>query len=250
MSMQFFAPRGPQNELLKLPSTYRRSVRWLPQIGDIFPDFTAETTQGPLRLWEWAEGHWVHLFSHPAAFTPVCTTELASFASLDKEWKECKVKLLGLTGSSIASQIGWHDEIEDLFGLPITFPNATDPGMELAHLFGMIHENESHDWPIRKSFILDPMMRIQMIFEYPLYVGRNTEEILRVTRALQLRAETGAATPADWQNGDMAIIPANMSNIEAFRVFGSMPRSLTPYLRVIEQPKGRNMPIIPVAVGS
>lgn len=239
MTMQFFTPRGPQNEFLKLPSSYRRTVRWLPQIGDIFPDFSVETTQGPIRFWEWADGHWVHLFSHPAAFTPVCTTELASFASMAPDWAESNVKLLGLTGSSIDSQIAWHDEIEALFNLTIAFPNAYDPDAKLAQLFGMIHNKDSHDepqdWPIRKSFIIDPAMRVQMIFEYPMYVGRNTEEILRVIKALQLRAATGAATPADWQQGDMAIIPQGMSDSDAYLAFGMTPRKLTSYLRVVER---------------
>jgi len=234
MSIQFFTPRGPQNELLKLPSTYRRTVRWLPRIGDIFPDFSVETTQGPLSLWDWADGSWVHLFSHPAAFTPVCTTELASFASLAEDWRESDIKLLGLTGSSVDSQQRWHREIEALFGVSIDFPNGHDKGMNLARLFGMIHEHESLDWPIRKSFLLDPMMRVQMIFEYPIYIGRNSEEILRVAKALQLRAETGAATPADWDQGDMAIVPDTMSTSEARRVFGMEPRALTPYLKVVE----------------
>lgn len=235
MALQFFTPRGPRNEFLKLPSSYRRTVRWLPQIGDIFPDFSVETTQGPIRFRKWADGHWVHLFSHPAAFTSVCTTELASFASLEPDWKECNVKLLGLTGSSIEEQIVWHKEIEALFNLTIAFPNAYDPDAKLARLFGMIHDHESQDWPIRKSFIIDPAMRVQMIFEYPTYVGRNTEEILRVIKALQLRAATGAATPADWQQGDMAIIPRTMSDSEAYLAFGIMPRKLTSYLRVVER---------------
>jgi peroxiredoxin (alkyl hydroperoxide reductase subunit C) len=242
MTMQFFAPRGPMNEPLKLPTAYRRTVRWLPQIGDIFPDFSVETTQGPISLWDWADGSWVHLFSHPAAFTPVCTTELASFASFDQEWKRANVKLLGLTGSSVASQIRWHDEIEALFDLPITFPNAHDKGMHLARLFGMIHDHESLDWPIRKSFILDPVMRVQMIFEYPTFVGRNTEEILRVINALQMRAATGAATPADWQKGDMTIVPDTMTDGDALRVFGNEPRTLTPYLKVVDQ-RPRERPV-------
>lgn len=234
MSIQFFTPRGPKNEFLKLPATYRRTVRWLPQIGDIFPDFSVETTQGPISLWDWAGGSWVHLFSHPAAFTPVCTTELASFASLNDEWKANNIKLLGLTGSSVDSQQRWHIEIEDLFDVSIDFPNGHDKGMNLARLFGMLHEHESPDWPIRKSFLLDPVMRVQMIFEYPIYIGRNTEEILRVAKALQLRAETGAATPADWDIGDMAIVPDTMTDATARRVFGAAPRKLTPYLKVVD----------------
>jgi len=234
MSIQFFTPRGPRNELLKLPSSYRRTVRWLPQIGDIFPDFSVETTQGPLTLWEWAGGSWVHLFSHPAAFTPVCTTELASFAAMREDWAASDIKLLSLTGSSVDSQQRWHAEIENLFGVGIDFPCGHDKGLQLARLFGMIHEHESADWPIRKSFLLDPVMRVQMIFEYPIYIGRSTEEILRVARAIQLRARTGAATPADWDVGEMAIVPDTMTDQQTLRTFGKAPRTLTPYLKVVE----------------
>ena len=234
MPIQFFTPRGPQKELLNLPSSYRRTVRWLPRIGDIFPDFSIETTKGPIRLWDWADGSWVHLYSHPAAFTPVCTTELASFAFFAEDWRAADIKLLGLTGSSVDSQRRWHQEIEALFDITIDFPNGHDKGMHLARLFGMIHEHESLEWPIRKSFLLDPLMRVQMIFEYPIYIGRNCEEILRVAKALQLRAETGAATPADWVQGDVAIVPDTMSTAEAWRVFGAEPRALTPYLKVVD----------------
>jgi len=233
MSIQFFTPRGPRNELIKLPSGLRKTVRWLPQIGDMFPDFSVETTEGDLNFWEWAEGSWVHLFSHSAANTPVCTTEMASIASLSQEWQEVNVKHLALSGSTLDEQRSWHADIARLFGLEIDFPCANDPGLRLSQLFGMIHEKESSIWPIRKNFLLDPGMHIRMIFEYPMFVGRNIEELLRVTKALQLRGATGAATPADWQGGDMVIIPDNRSEEDVKRQFGSGSELLLPYLRVV-----------------
>ena len=221
MSIQFFAPRGPRNEMIRLPAALRRTVRWLPQIGDVFPDFSVETTQGDLNFWEWAEGSWIHLFSHPAANTPVCTTEMAAIAAMAQDWREVNVRHLALSGSSLETQRAWHDDIARLFGLEIDFPCAHDPRLDLSRLFGMMHEKESRDWPVRKSFVIDPGLRLRMIFEYPIYVGRNTEEILRVIQALQLRAATGAATPSDWYNGDVAIIPDGMAEAEVQAHFGT-----------------------------
>lgn len=242
MGLQFFAPRGPKNELVRLPASLRRTVRWLPQIGDVFPDFSVDTTHGPLRFRDWADGHWVHLFSHPAAFTPVCTTEMVSVASCCEAWKENNVKNMALTGSSLDDQRSWHREIEALFGPHIDFPCAHDPDMQLARLFGMMHDRESTAWPVRKSFLIDPALHVRMIFEYPIHVGRNTEEILRVARALQMRAESGAATPADWCGGDTVIIPDNRPEYEVLRDFGARSVKLMPYLRVVspsQKPSGR-----------
>lgn len=233
MSIQFFTPRGPQNELIRLPTSFRKTVRWLPQIGDVFPDFCVGTTQGNLRFWDWAEGAWTHLFSHPAANTPVCTTEMASIAGMSEDWQEVNVKHLALSGSTLAEQRAWHSDIAGLFGLEVDFPCAYDPGLHLSRLFGMLHDKADDARPIRKSFLVDPAMRVSMIFEYPTFIGRNIEEILRVIKALQLRAETGAAAPADWEGGDMAIIPDDRPEDEVIRQFGTGSDRLLPYLRVV-----------------
>lgn len=233
MSIQFFTPRGPRNEMIRLPAALRRTVRWLPQIGDMFPDFSVGTTQGDLNFWDWAEGSWIHLFSHPAANTPVCTTEMAAIAALSQDWQEAGVKHLALTGSPLDEQHAWHADIARLFGLEIDFPCAHDPGLQLSRLFGMMHDKSDAARPIRKSFLIDPAMRVAMLFEYPSFLGRNIEEVLRVIRALQVRADTGAATPADWQGGDMLIIPDNRCETEVIRQFGSGSERLLPYLRVV-----------------
>jgi len=236
MSIQFFTPRGPRNEMIKLPTALRRTVRWLPQIGDLFPDFTVETTEGNLSFWDWAEGSWVHLFSHPAANTPVCTTEMAAIAALSQEWRAANVRHLALSGSSICEQQACHADIKRLFGLEIDFPCGQDPGLLLSRLFGMMHEKEDDAHPIRKSFLIDPAMHVAMIFEYPTFIGRNIEEVLRVITALRLRAETGAATPADWQGGDMVIIPDDRHESHVIRQFGNKSNWLLPYLRVVDAP--------------
>lgn len=202
MSMQFFAGRGNNGERIFLPLAYRRKVKWLPQIGDIFPDFEATTTEGPLKFFDWADGHWSFVFSHPAAFTPVCATEILSLAQSKDDFERRNVKLLGVTQSSIDVQREWHDGIFKIFGTAIDFPTVADQNMALAKVFGMIHEKESACWSIRKSFILDPQMKIRMIFEYPINVGRSTDEVLRAIDALQACDNLNVVTPADWYPGD------------------------------------------------
>lgn len=233
MGLQFFAPRGADGKILQLPLEYKRTVKWLPRMGDIFPNFAADTTKGLLKFWGWAEGSWTLLFSHPAAFTPVCTTELGAIANLRAEFDEIGLKALGLTGSTIEQQRLWHLDVERVFDAQIWFPMAEDQQGKLASLFGMRHEKEHGEWPIRKSFILDPQMRIRMIFEYPVFVGRSFDETLRVVRALQLRDQTGAATPADWLPNDPILIPDDRSETEVLRQFSANSIKMLPYLRVV-----------------
>ncbi|WP_297771331.1 redoxin domain-containing protein [uncultured Roseovarius sp.] len=234
MGVQFFSPRGADGSAMRVPTAYKKSVKWIPQIGDIFPNFVADTTQGVLNLWDWSEGSWTFLFSHPAAHTPVCTTELGAIATTREDFEELNVKPLGLTGSPLEDQVDWHIEIEDFFNSEVWFPTACDPDGRLSTLFGMRHGREHATWPIRKSFILDPQMRIRMIFEYPLFIGRSMEETLRVVEALQLRDRTGAATPADWQDCDPIIIPDNRPEAAVMREFGAGSQYLMPYLRIVQ----------------
>ncbi|MGM0742997.1 MAG: redoxin domain-containing protein [Pseudomonadota bacterium] len=234
MAFQFLNQKSADEKVVNIPAACQRTVKWLPQIGDIFPDFTVNSTHGEIRFWDWAPGNWVHLFSHPAAFTPVCTTELASIAAYQQAWDDNGIKHLALTGSTLEEQEKWHKEIEEFFDVSLEYPGAYDPDLTLSRNFGMLHHKESQDWPIRKSFILDPAMRVQMISEYPLFVGRNIDELLRVTRALQLRAQTGAATPADWYWGDVAIISDNRTEADVIRQFKARSSQLMPYLRVVD----------------
>jgi|GEM_PF-178881 alkyl hydroperoxide reductase subunit AhpC len=234
MTIQFFTPRGPGNEVLRLPSSLRRSVKWLPQIGDTFPDFTVDTTQGPLRFWDWAEGSWVHLFSHPGAYTSVCTTELAALADCSSECQAINLKNLALTGATVEDQRAWHEDIHKLFGCVVDFPGASDLNLKLSQLFGMVHDKQEVSRPIRKSFLIDPALQVRLIFEYPTYIGRNIDEVLRVTKAIQLHDRTGAYTPADWDHGDLVIVPDTLPESEVRRHFASDSVRLTPYLRVVE----------------
>ncbi len=234
MTIPFFVGQNRRCEKLFLPLAYRRSVKWLPQIGDIFPDFHAEITDAEFRFFDWAEGHWTFLFSHPAAFTPVCTTELIALAAMQEDFDARNVKLLGFTGSSREKQAAWHADIEKKFGYHIGFPTIADENATLARAFGMIHEKESDAWPIRKSFILDPEMRIRLIFEYPIYVGRSTDEVLRSIDALQAVDRYGLAVPADWQPGEDLVYAENDDAVGDARAVDTSRNYRTPYLSLVQ----------------
>lgn len=234
MSIQFFTDRDPGNAIIRLPAATRRTLRWLPRIGDHFPDFTLDTTQGELRFRDWAQGSWTHLFSHPAALTPVCTTEIASLASHAETWEKLNVKHLGISASPVEDQLIWHDHVSEIFEVDIGFPIGYDPMLTLCKLFGMIHDEEATCHSIRKSFVLDPDLRIALVMEYPVHVGRNTAELIRVIEALQLVDATGVATPADWMPGDVALVPDDRSETEVLRQFGSVSRRMMSYLRVVD----------------
>ncbi len=210
MSYQFFGTRGSADVRVSLPQTYRRKVRWVPQIGDIFPDFTAPTTQGKLRFHEWAEGSWVYLFSHPAAFTPVCTSEMVGLSASSGCFAERNIKTISLCRSDCEAQARWAEEIARVFGTPITFPMISDSDGVISRVCGMVHDKESTTLSMRKSLIIDPGLRLRMILEYPMRVGRSTEEILRVFDALKVTDELDVATPSDWYQGD----PLLLSHVE------------------------------------
>lgn len=225
------------SRIATVPFSYSRTVRWLPQIGDVVPQFRAETTQGPIAFHDWAEGSWVFLFSHPAPFTPVCTTELASFAAARAEFEDRGVKLLGLSGAGLEDQAHWHAAIEQLYGLEVAIPMASDGTGLLADLFGMIHPEQSRDCTIRKSFIIGPDLKVRMIFEYPAQIGRSTEEVLRCIDALQTAERFEVAVGADWRKGDECL---RLPDAEILPRAGRSPsgQHICSYLRTVEDPWG------------
>lgn len=232
--LQFFSGRGRNGEFVRLPRAYRQKVKWVPHIGDIFPDFDATTTQGPIRFHGWAEGNWTILFSQPGAFTPVCTTELASLARARREFADRNANLIGLTNDEVQALKAWADEVAVLFGTPVDFPLIEDSSGLLARTFGMHHQKESGNVTIRKTFILDPSMRIRMIFEYPLGVGRSTGELLRTLDALQHQDALDVATPADWQPGLEYVLPMHVTAEQADHRFGRGWTEINDYLRVVD----------------
>jgi len=234
MTLQLFGTRGRDGTSVSLPVEYRSSVRWLPRIGDVFPDFAATTTHGTLRFRDWAAGKWVYFLSHPAAFDPVCTTEIAAIARNMHQFDARGVRLLSLSRDSVERQVRWIDELGELFDLEVGFPAVADTEGVLASACGMIHPHEDPARAIRKSFVIDPQRRVRMIFEYPGRVGRNIDEALRVIDALQAVDALDVATPGGWVPGEMLVVPSGMSDDEANERFGDRWSRLMGNLRVFQ----------------
>ena len=183
-------------------------------LGETAPDFEAVTTHGPLKLSDY-KGGWVILFSHPADFTPVCTTEFMGFAKMHPELEKRGVKLIGLSVDSVHSHIAWVRNIEEKMGVKIPFPVIADLSMNVGTLYGMIHPGQSATAAVRCVFVIDPDQILRAMIYYPLSTGRNMDEILRLVDALQAADKYGIATPADWRPGDQAIVPPPATTDEA-----------------------------------
>ena len=195
-------------------------VNQMPLLGDPAPEFTANTTHGEMNFPKDYKGSWVILFSHPADFTPVCTTEFMTFASMEKEFEALNTKLVGLSIDSLPSHIAWLEAIEDLEwkdikNVKVNFPVIDDISMNVAGKYGMVQPNQSATAAVRAVFIVDPKGIIRTILYYPLSTGRNFDEIKRLVQALQKADKDKVATPADWRPGDDAIVPAVSTHQEA-----------------------------------
>ena len=178
----------------------------LPRIGEAAPDFRAVTTHGVLKLEDF-KGQWLILFSHPADFTPVCTTEFIAFAEIYPELQKRGVELLGLSVDSVSSHIAWVRNVEEKMGVKIPFPVIADLSKEVSLAYGMIHPGQSKTETVRCVFIIDDKQTIRTILYYPLTTGRNMDEILRIVDALQTTDKHAVATPANWRPGDMVVVP-------------------------------------------
>jgi thioredoxin-dependent peroxiredoxin len=211
MTIQFFGTLGRDGTSIRLPSSFRRSVRWLPQIGDTFPDFAASTTHGSLRFRDWAAGNWIYLFSYPAAFRSICTTEIADIATSTAEFDKRGVRVLALSCDKMEDLTHWLSEVAELLDEPIAFPVVADPEGVLAKAFGMIHPREHTRRTIRKSFVLDPQRRVRMVLEYPVRVERGVVETLRVIDALQAVDRLDLDAPGGWNPGDALPLPQELS---------------------------------------
>ncbi|MDW8040752.1 MAG: peroxiredoxin [Nitrososphaerota archaeon] len=183
-------------------------------LGEVVPDFEAVTTHGKIRLSDF-KGKWVILFSHPADFTPVCTTEFVAFAQIHPELAKRNVQLIGLSIDSVYSHIAWVRTIKEKLGVTIPFSIIADLDMKVANLFGMIHPKQSTTAAVRCVFVIDPEMRLRAMIYYPLNVGRNMDEILRLIDALQTADKYKVALPANWRPGDPVIVPAPATQEDA-----------------------------------
>ncbi|MCB9081818.1 MAG: peroxiredoxin [Lewinellaceae bacterium] len=186
----------------------------MPRIGDKAPDFKALTTTGPMTFSEFNKGSWVIMFSHPADFTPVCTTELSAFAMDKKFYQERNTKLIGLSIDSIHSHLAWVNNVREKTDVYMDFPIIADLDMKVAHLYGMLHPGESETAAVRAVFVIDPKGVIRLILYYPLNIGRNMEEIKRILIALQTADEKKVALPVNWKPGDKAIVPPPKTLVE------------------------------------
>ena len=184
-------------------------------IGEKVPDFEAITTDGPIKFSEWAKDSWTILFSHPADFTPVCTTEFMAFADIYPQLKERGVKLLGLSIDSIYSHIAWLRTIEDKLGKKIPFPIIEDLSMNVAKKYGMIHPAQNATAAVRAVFFIDPEFKLRALIYYPLSNGRNMDEVVRAIDAFQTADKHKVATPANWRPGDAVIVPTPKTKEEA-----------------------------------
>lgn len=185
----------------------QEKVYAMPRIGDPAPDFEAVTTMGKIKFSEFAKGKWVILFSHPADFTPVCTTEMSGFAQRKAEFDALNTELIGLSIDSIHSHLAWVNNVREKTGVYFNFPIIADLDMKVAKLYGMLQPNESETAAVRAVFFIDPEKKIRLIMYYPLSVGRNMDEILRALKALQFADKYKVAIPLDWQPGDKVIVP-------------------------------------------
>ena len=179
----------------------------MPRIGDPAPDFSAVTTHGPISLGKWQDGKWVILFSHPADFTPVCTTELTEFARRESEFTALNTKLIGLSVDSVHSHLAWIQNMREKLGVLLPYPMIADLDTRVSQAYGMLHPNESATMTVRALFIIDPARRIRALVYYPLNVGRNVDEIVRLLTALQTSDQHSVACPVGWQPGQKVIVP-------------------------------------------
>ncbi len=206
------------------------------QLGDTAPDFTADSTEGTIKLHDWAGDSWVVLFSHPKDFTPVCTTELGTVAKLKPEWDKRNVKVIGLSVDPLKDHMGWAKDIEETQGAAINFPLIADHDRKVSDLYGMIHPNADNTFTVRSVFIIGPDKKVKLLLTYPASTGRNFQEILRVIDSLQLTATYKVATPADWKEGEDCIIVPAVSNEDADKLFPKGYTVVKPYLRTTPQP--------------
>lgn len=207
------------------------------RLGDTAPDFEQDSSLGRIRFHEWLGDSWGVLFSHPADYTPVCTTELGLTAKLDDEFKKRNVKTIALSVDSVASHQGWIKDIEETQAAHVGFPILADSDRKVSQLYDMIHPNANETLTVRSLFVIDPKKKVRLIITYPASTGRNFDEVLRVIDSLQLTDHHSVATPGNWKDGDDVVIVPSLKDEEVLRQkFPKGYKALRPYLRMTPQP--------------
>ena len=216
------------------------------QIGDVAPDFEAETTEGRIEFHDWIGDSWAVLFSHPKDFTPVCTTELGYMASIEPQFAKRNVKIIGLSVDPLGKHEEWANDIAETQGTAPNYPIISDADFNVSKLYGMLATDVSGDaadrtpadnQTVRNVFVIGPDKKIKLILVYPMTTGRNFDEVLRVIDSLQLTAKHKVATPAQWQQGDDVIISGSVKNDEAKELFPEGWEEPRPYIRIVPQPE-------------
>ena len=207
------------------------------RLGDIAPDFTQDSSEGPISFYQWAGDSWVVLFSHPKDFTPVCTTELGYTAKLKSEFAKRNAKVLALSVDPVDSHKGWINDINETQNTTVNFPILADADRKVSTLYDMIHPNASDSFTVRSVFIIDPKKKVRLMITYPASTGRNFDEILRVLDSLQLTDNYSVATPVNWKQGDDVVIVPSLQDPELIKQkFPKGYKALKPYLRMTPQP--------------
>ena len=206
------------------------------RLGDIAPDFTAETTEGTINFHEWLGNSWGILFSHPADFTPVCTTELGTASKYKAEFEKRNVKMIAISVDPVAQHKEWIKDINETQNTIVNFPLIADPEKKVALLYDMIHPNASENFTVRSVFIIGPDKKIKLTLTYPASTGRNFVELLRVIDSLQLTANYSVATPADWKSGEDVVIVPSVKDEDIPAKFPKGHTRVKPYLRLTPQP--------------
>jgi alkyl hydroperoxide reductase subunit AhpC len=205
------------------------------RLGDIAPDFAAETTEGTISFHEWLGNSWGILFSHPADFTPVCTTELGTMAKLTNQFKKLNVKVIAISADPLESHKKWISDINETQHTTVNYPLIADPEFKVANLYGMVHPNVDK-FTVRSVFIIGPDKKVKLMITYPASTGRNFDEIFRVVESLQLTSEFSVATPANWKHGEDVIITTAVKDEEIPARFPKGHTRIKPYLRTTPQP--------------
>jgi len=203
-------------------------------LGDIVPDFTADSTTGLISFHDWIGNEWAFFFSHPADFTPVCTTEMGRTSQLSAEFTKRGVKPIGLSTDTVEEHLKWIEDVNDTQDTILRFPIVADPDLKIAKLYEMIHPSQSETAAVRSVYIIDSEKKLRLTMTYPMSVGRNFDEILRVIDALQTGDKFGIATPADWVPGQKVIIPPSVTDAPAREAFPQGYDTIRPYLRTVK----------------
>ncbi len=235
MSVSIFRYGRRLGTSIKVPSAGNEKPGWQPQVNDRFPDISAVTTRGTLSLHEWARGGWVYLMTHPAAYTPVCSTELGELAKRIDEFEERNVRVIALTRDTVEEISAWTRQIEAVYKTKIEFPHIADPHGVISRACGMVSREAEWNGPLcaRRTYLIDPQGIIRAIFDYPLAVGRSVAEALRTIDALQIASSVGAYTPGEWKLGD-PLLTDGLAEEKDKRFANRKTETLTPYLEFVD----------------